>query len=339
MEYRNLGRSGLKVSALSMGTLSFGAAHDVKDARRMVDVCIDGGINLIDTANMYTNGRSEAILGEVLEGRRDKVLVTSKARLPIGDGANDEGASRHHIIRECERSLKRLRTDYIDLFLLHEWDGLTPVEETLEALGALVQQGKIRYVGCSNYAGWQLMKSLHAAEMHRLPRFVAQQIHYTLEAREAEYELLPIAIDQGVGIMVWSPLTSGLLSGVFSRLKPPKWHGPDASWSGPPIRDEERLWAIVDLIKEIAEEHGAPMAHIALSWVLGRPGVASAVVGGLTEYHFRENIAAIDVKLSADDMTRLNNISRLPNLYPYWHHRRFAEDRLGPADWALHANY
>ena len=175
--------------------------------------------------------------------------------------------------------------------------------------------------------------------MQRLPRFVAQQIHYTLEAREAEYELLPIAIDQGVGIMVWGPLTSGLLSGVFSRQKPPKWRGPDSNWSGPPIRDEERLWAIVDLIKNLAEEHHAPMAHIALSWVLGRPGVASVVVGGLTENHFRENIAAIDVKLNAHDMARLNDISRLPNLYPYWHHRRFAEDRLGPADWALHANY
>lgn len=338
MEYRHLGRSGLRVSALSMGTLSFGDAHDVKDARRMVDVCIEGGINLFDTANMYVDGRSEDILGEVLAGRRDKVLVTSKARLRVGGGPNDEGASRHHIIRECERSLKRLRTDHIDLYLLHEWDGLTPVEETLEALDALVQQGKIRYVGCSNYAGWQLMKSLHVAAMQRLPRFVAQQIHYTLEAREAEYELLPIAIDQGVGIMVWSPLASGLLSGLFSREKPPKWHG-DASWSGPPIRDVERLWIIVDLIKQLAEEHNTSMAHIALAWVLGRPGVASVVVGGLSEHHFRQNIAAIDVKLSASDKARLNEASRPPYIYPYWHHRKFAEERLSPADWVFHSNY
>lgn len=339
MEYRTLGRSGLKVSALSMGTLSFGDMHCVSDARRMVDVCIEGGINLFDTANMYVDGRSETILGEVLEGRRDKVHVTSKARLRVGEGPNDEGASRHHIIRECERSLQRLRTDYIDLYLLHEWDGITPVEETLEALSTLVQQGKIRYVGCSNYAGWQLMKALHVAAMHRLPRFIAQQIHYTLEAREAEYELLPIAVDQGVGIMVWSPLSAGLLSGLFSRENPPKWHGESASWNGPPVRDVERLWSIVDLIKELAHEHGTSMANIALAWVLGRPGVSSVVVGGLTEQHFRENVSAIDVKLSTSDRARLNNASRPPYIYPYWHHRKFAEERLGPADWALHANY
>ncbi|AFL50412.1 aryl-alcohol dehydrogenase-like predicted oxidoreductase [Sinorhizobium fredii] len=339
MQYRNLGSSGLKVSALSMGTLSFGEAHSLAEARRLVNVCVDGGINLFDTANMYTGGRSEAILGEVLLGWRDQVLITTKARMRVGDGPNDEGASRYHIIRECERSLERLRTDYIDLYLMHEWDGLTPIEETLEALDTLMRQGKIRYAGCSNYSGWHVMKSLHVAEMRCYPRFIAQQIHYTLEAREAEYELLPIAVDQGVGIMVWSPLTSGLLSGLFSKENPPKWCGDDVSWNGPPIRDEERLWRITDVIRDIADARGIPMSHVALAWVLGRPGVTSVVVGGLTEQHFLENIASVDVTLSPGELARLNDISLPPYLYPYWHQRKLAAGRLSAADWALHASY
>ncbi|AZO07883.1 aldo/keto reductase [Mesorhizobium sp. M3A.F.Ca.ET.080.04.2.1] len=339
MQYRNMGRSGLKVSALSMGTLSFGEAHGVAEARRMVDVCLDGGVNMFDTANMYNNGRSEEVLGEVLDGRRNQVLITSKARMRVGDGANDEGGSRYHIVRECERSLKRLRTDYIDLFLMHEWDGSTPLEETIEALDALVRHGKVRYIGCSNYSGWHLMKALHIADTKMQSRFIAQQIHYTLEAREAEYELLPIAIDQGVGVMVWSPLTSGLLSGFFSRESPPDWSGPNPAWSGPPIRDKGRLWRIVDVITDIAGARGIPMSHVALAWVLARPGVASVVTGGLTEEHFRENIAAVDVALSDQELELLNEISRLPYIYPYWHQRKFAADLLGPADWALHSSF
>lgn len=339
MQYRNMGRSGLKVSALSMGTLSFGDVHGVAEARRMVDVCLEGGINMFDTANMYNNGRSEEILGEVLLGRRDQILITSKARMRVGAGANDEGGSRHHVIRECERSLKRLRTDHIDLFLMHEWDGSTPLEETIEALDTLVRQGKVRYTGCSNYSGWHLMKALHIAELKTQARFVAQQIHYTLEAREAEYELLPIAIDQGVGVMVWSPLTSGLLSGLFSRAAPPDWDGPNATWSGPPIRDKERLWAIVEVIADIARTRSMPSSHVALAWALARPGVASVVVGGLTEQHFRENIESIHVTLSGPELDRLNDVSRLPYIYPYWHQRKFAADRLGAADWALHSGF
>jgi len=219
MEYRQLGRSGLKVSAVSMGTFSFGgkgdfamvASQGVKEAQRLVDTCIEGGINLFDTANMYSSGRSEEILGEVLEGRRDRILISSKARMRIGDGPNDEGVSRYHLIRECERSLKRLRTDHIDVYFMHEWDGLTPPEEMLSALDMLVNQGKVRYIGCSNYSGWHIMKTLGVADLKNYPRFVTQQIHYTLEAREAEYELLPISVDQGLGVMVWSPLAAGLL--------------------------------------------------------------------------------------------------------------------------------
>lgn len=347
MEYRQLGRSGLKVSAVSMGTFSFGgngdfamvASQGVKEAQRLVDTCIDGGINLFDTANMYSAGRSEEILGEVLEGRRDKVLLSSKARMRIGDGPNDEGVSRYHLIRECERSLKRLRTDHIDIYFMHEWDGLTPAEEMLSALDALVSQGKVRYIGCSNYSGWHIMKVLGVADLRNYPRFVTQQIHYTLEAREAEYELLPISVDQGLGVMVWSPLAAGLLSGAFRRDRTPSDSRQAAGWSEPPIRDKERLWTIVDVLVEIAEARGATPAQVALAWTLSRPAIASVVVGGLTEQHFRDNIAAVDLELSIQELERLNAVSRLPYIYPYWHQHNFAKERFCAGDWALHQSY
>ncbi|HCL63436.1 MAG TPA: aldo/keto reductase [Rhizobium sp.] len=347
MEYRLLGRSGLKVSAVSMGTFSFGgrgdfamvASQGVKEAQRLVDTCIDGGINLFDTANMYSAGHSEEILGEVLEGRRDRILISSKARMRIGDGPNDEGVSRYHLIRECERSLKRLRTDHIDVYFMHEWDGLTPPEEMLSALDALVNQGKVRYIGCSNYSGWHIMKALGVADLKNYPRFVTQQIHYTLEAREAEYELLPISVDQGLGVMVWSPLAAGLLSGAFRRDQKPADSRQAAGWSEPPIRDEERLWNIVDVLVEIADARGVTPAQVALAWTLSRPAVTSVVVGGLTEQHFRDNIAAVDLKLTAQELERLNAVSRLPYIYPYWHQHNFAKDRFCAGDWALHQSY
>ncbi|WP_416799423.1 aldo/keto reductase [Ciceribacter azotifigens] len=347
MEYRQLGRSGLRVSAVSMGTFSFGgkgdfamvASQGVKEAQRLVDTCIDGGINLFDTANMYSMGRSEEILGEVLEGRRDKVLVSSKARMRIGDGPNDEGVSRYHLIRECERSLKRLRTDHIDIYFMHEWDGLTPVEEMLSALDTLVAQGKIRYIGCSNYSGWHIMKALAVADLKNYPRFVTQQIHYTLEAREAEYELLPVSVDQGLGVMVWSPLAAGLLSGAFRRDQTPSDSRQAAGWSEPPIRDENRLWDIIDVLVEIAGARGVTPAQVALAWTLSRPAIASVVVGGLTEQHFRENIAATDLTLTPEELQRLNGVSRLPYIYPYWHQHNFARERFGAGDWALHQSY
>lgn len=347
MEYRALGRTGLKVSAIAMGTFSFGgvgafarvASQGVPEARRLIDCCIDGGVNLFDTANMYSLGRSEEILGEALGAKRNAVLISSKARMRIGEGPNDEGTSRYHLIRECEASLKRLRTDHIDIYFMHEWDGLTPVEEMLSALDTLRQQGKIRYIGCSNYSGWHVMKALGVAEAKNLPRFVTQQIHYTLEAREAEYELLPISVDQGLGVMVWSPLAAGLLSGAFGRDRAPAESRQAAGWSEPPIRDRERLWAIIDALDAIARARGVTAAQVSLAWTLSRPAVSTLVVGGLSEDHFRDNIAAASLTLSQDELDALNAVSRLPYIYPYWHQHNFASERFSPADRVLHDSY
>ena len=327
MEYRTLGRSGLKVSVLTMGTFTFGGAgpfamvgqQGVPEARRLVDLCIDAGVNLFDTANMYSNGLAEEILGEVLDGRRDRVLITSKARMRTGDGPNDEGVSRHHLIRECERSLKRLRTDHIDIYYMHEWDGTTPVEEKLAALDTLVSQGKVRYIGCSNYSGWHVMKSLAVSDRDRRPRFVTQQIHYTLEAREAEYELLPISVDQGLGVLVWSPLAAGLLTGKHRRDQAaPEGSRQFAGWTEPPIRDVEKLWAIVDVLVEIGAARGVSAAQIALAWLLGRPGITSLVIGGRNEAQFRDNFGAVGLKLSEEPRSSpgLTRVWRRPAAIP-----------------------
>ncbi|MDG4892459.1 aldo/keto reductase [Mesorhizobium sp. WSM4976] len=348
MEYRTLGHSGLKVSVLTMGTFTFGGTgpfamvgqQGVQDARRLVDLCIDAGINLFDTSNMYSNGLSEEILGEVLDGRRDQVLISSKARMRIGRGPNDEGASRFHLIRECERSLKRLRTDHIDIYYIHEWDGTTPVEEKMAALDTLVQQGKVRYVGCSNYSGWHIMKSLAVSDRDRRPRFVTQQIHYTLEAREAEYELLPISVDQGLGVLVWSPLAAGLLSGKHRRgVATPEGSRQAAGWTEPPIRDLERLWNIVDALVEIGDARGVSAAQVVLAWLLQRPGVSSLVIGGRNEAQFRDNFAAVSLRLSDEERARLTAVSTIPLIYPYWHQRNFAKDRFCEADLALHRDF
>ncbi|MCU0854176.1 MAG: aldo/keto reductase [Rhodobacteraceae bacterium] len=348
MEYRTLGRTGLRVSAITMGTFTFGGEgpfgmvgkQGVPEARRLVDLCIDHGVNLFDTANMYSTGRSEEILGEVLEGRYDDILITSKARMRIGQGPNDEGVSRWHLIRECERSLKRLRTDHIDIYYMHEWDGVTPVEEKMAALDTLVTQGKVRYIGCSNYSGWHIMKSLAAADVRHGARFVTQQIHYTLEAREAEYELLPLSVDQGLGVLVWSPLAAGLLTGKHRRgAEAPAGSRQAAGWSEPPIRDTERLWDIVDALVEVAQARGATPAQVALAWLLTRPAVTSLVVGGRTEAQFVENFGSVDVRLTDEDLKRLNDVSRLPLIYPYWHQHNFARPRFSEADQALHADY
>ncbi|SAL07016.1 aldo/keto reductase [Caballeronia arationis] len=344
MEYRQLGRSGLKVSTITLGTMTMGgkgkfaSVGDVglDDARRQIDMCIDAGVNLIDTADVYSGGASEEIVGEALGGKRKGgVLIASKARFPMGDGPNDRGLSRHHLIQACEASLRRLKTDVIDLYQVHEWDGLTPLEETLEALDLLVRQGKIRYVGCSNYAGWHLMKALHVSERDRLPRFVSQQIHYTLEAREAEYELVPIALDQGLSILVWSPLAGGLLSGKHRRDKTPEGTRQLAGWTEPPIRDEDRLWSIVDVLVEVAGELNVSAAQVALAWTLGRPAVASVVIGGRSEAQLRDNLGAADLTLSAEQRERLDKVSAPPLLYPYWHQAQTASDRLSAADLSL----
>jgi aryl-alcohol dehydrogenase-like predicted oxidoreductase len=345
MDYRTLGRSGLKVSAITLGTFTFGGVgpfarvgnQGVPEAKRLVDLCLDQGVNTFDTANMYSSGASEEILGEVLDGRRDRVIVTSKARMRVGDGPNDEGTSRLHLIRECERSLKRLRTDYIDIYYMHEWDGITPVEETMAALDTLVTQGKVRYVGCSNYSGWHIMKSLAASERANRVRFVSQQIHYTLEARDAEYELLPISVDQGLGVLVWSPLAAGLLTGKHRRGQPtPEGTRQFAGWTEPPIRDEERLWRIVDVLVAIGEKHHVSAAQVALAWLLTRPAISSLVVGARTPEQLIDNIAAASLKLSDEDLTALNDVSRPPLIYPYWHQGQFAVGRFSKADRAMH---
>ena len=344
MDYRQLGHSGLRVSSLTLGTMTFGGRDkfakvgttDVEGATRQIDMCLDAGINLIDTADVYSGGLSEEIVGRAVRGRRDRVLLATKARMPMGDGPNDAGLSRHHIIRACEASLRRLGTDYIDLYQVHEWDGATPLEETLDALDHLVDSGKVRYIGCSNYAGWHLMKALGISERRGLQRFVSQQIYYSLQAREAEYELVPVSLDQGLGILVWSPLAGGLLSGKYRRDQ----EGPEGSrhltdWGEPPVRNEEQVYDIVDALVEIAEEHGASPAQVALAWTLGRPGVASLVIGARTDEQLADNLGAADLVLGDEERTRLDELSAPPLLYPYWHQARTASDRLGEADLTL----
>ncbi|TSD87345.1 aldo/keto reductase [Mycobacterium sp. KBS0706] len=344
MEYRLLGRSGLKVSAITLGTMTMGGKGNfakvgnagVDEARRQIDLCLDAGVNLIDTADVYSTGGSEEIIGEVLGGRRKAgVLIATKARFPMGNGPNDRGLSRHHLIEACEASLKRLRTDVIDLYQVHQWDGQTPLEETIDALDSLVRQGKVRYIGASNYSGWHLMKALGVSDRTHRQRFVSQQIHYTLEAREAEYELVPVSIDQGLGILVWSPLAGGLLSGKHRRNVTPEGTRQLAGWDEPPIRDEDRLWAIVDALVGIAEARGVSGAQVALAWLLGRPAVTSVIIGGRTEAQLKDNLAAADLVLTAEERARLDQVSAPPVLYPYWHQLRTAKDRLGPADLSL----
>ena len=348
MEYRLLGRSGLKVSALSMGTMTLGSNKEgpigsvgLKEGKRLIDQCLDAGVNLIDTANVYTRGSSEEIIGEALKGKRDKVVVATKARFNMHGLPNTGGNSRINLIAECERSLKRLKTDWIDLYQVHQWDGETPMEETMEALDSLVASGKVRYVGCSNFSGWHIMKGMSAAKEGGYQPFISQQIHYTLQAREAEYELVPISIDQGLGILVWSPIAGGLLSGKFRRGK----KGPEGSrhfalkHREPPIYDPEKLFDIVEVLVEIGKAHRCSAARVALAWLLGRPGISTVIIGGRTEEQFADNLASAELKLSDEETKRLEEASRPPLLYPYWHQAWTAKDRLGKADLAFLGPY
>ena len=348
MEYRQLGSSGLKLSSLTLGTMTFGGAGkfanvgttDIQGARRQLDMCRDAGVTLIDTADVYSDGRSEEILGEALEGRRDDFLVATKVRFAMGEGPNMEGLSRHHIIGGCEASLRRLRTDHIDLYQVHEWDGLTPLEETLGALEQLVDSGKVRYVGVSNYCGWQLMKALGVSERDGLPRFVSQQIYYSLQERSAEYELLPLAVDQGLGTLVWSPLAGGLLSGKYRRNhEPPEGSRHLTDWNEPPIHDEDKLYDTIEVLVEVADGHGVSAAQVALAWLLTRPSVASIVVGARTDEQLADNLRAAELTLSADEIGRLEEVSRPRLIYPYWHQRASAAERFSPADLALQAPF
>ena len=348
MEYRQLGRSGLRVSALTLGTMTFGGrggfasvgSTDVDQARRQVDMCLEAGVNLIDTADVYSGGLAEDIVGEVLKGRRAEVLVATKVRMPMGPGPNDAGLSRHHVISGCEASLRRLGTDHIDLYQVHEWDGQTPLEETLHALDLLVTSGKVRYVGASNYASWQLMKALGTAERLGLPQFVSQQIYYSLQAREAEYELIPAAVDQGLGVLIWSPLAGGLLSGKYRRdRQPPAGSRQLTDWNEPPVRDQQALHETVDALVRIGEEYSVSAAQVALAYLLGKPAVTSLVIGARTSTQLADNLSAADLVLTAEERAQLDKVSAPPLIYPYWHQAKTARDRLSAADLTLLGPY
>ena len=344
MEYRQLGSSGLRVSTVTLGTMTFGGKGwaaavgdvDVDGARRQISQALDAGVNLIDTADVYSDGLSEEIVAKALPVARDEVLLATKVRMPMGDGPNDAGLSRHHIIRGCEASLRRLGTDYIDLYQVHEWDGQTPLDETLQALDDLVSAGKVRYIGASNYAGWQLMKALGVSDRRNLSRFVSEQIYYSLQARDAESELDPVAIDQGLGILVWSPLAGGLLSGKYRRgVDAPAGSRHLGDWDEPPVHDQDKLYDTVETLIEIADAHGVSAAQVALAWLLGRPGVTSVIVGNRTDAQLADNLKAAALVLSADQRAKLDAVSAMPLPYPHWHQAKTSTDRLGAAELSL----
>jgi aryl-alcohol dehydrogenase-like predicted oxidoreductase len=332
MEYRTLGRSGLKVPVLSFGAGTFGGrgplfsawgTTDAKEARRLVDICLEAGVNLFDTADVYSDGASEEILGEAIAGRRDKVLISTKTSLPLGDGPFDYGSGRSRLIRAVDAALVRLKTDYIDLLQLHAFDASTPVEETVSSLDDLVRAGKLRYVGVSNFSSWQIMKSLAFADRHGLARYVAHQVYYSLVGRDYEWDLMPFGLDQGVGAMVWSPLGWGRLTGKVRRGQPlperSRLH--ETASYGPPV-DDERLYAIVDVIDQIAGETGKAVPQIAINWLLRRPTVASVIIGARNEEQLRQNLGAVGWSLTTDQMARLDAASKVAAPYPHAPYQR-----------------
>jgi aryl-alcohol dehydrogenase-like predicted oxidoreductase len=326
MRLRQLGRSGLQVAPLAFGTMTFGGEGvfsavgrtGEQEARRLVDLCLDAGVNLFDTADVYSNGLSECLLGAALEGRRQGAVIATKAFGQMGPTLNDGGASRRHLVSACEASLRRLKTDYIDLYQMHQYDSLAPLEETVRALDDLVRSGKVRYVGCSNYSGWQLMKALALADGGGRERFVAQQIHYSLLRREAEWELLPLARSEGVGVLVWSPLSGGLLSGKFRRgaADPPGARG-TLMGAFPFETDRERLFAIVDVLLQIAAERAVSAAQVAINYVLVRRGVSAVILGARDEAQLKDNLAAASWTLAREELARLDAASESALPYPY----------------------
>jgi aryl-alcohol dehydrogenase-like predicted oxidoreductase len=343
MEYRQLGRSGLKVPVLSYGTGTFGGRgdffgrwgdSDVLEADRLVNICLEHGLNFFDTADIYSKGASEEILGAALKGRRDKALISTKATFTMGDGPNDKGSSRWHLIRAAEASLRRLNTDHIDVWFMHGFDALTPVEEMLSALDHLISSGKVRYIGASNYSGWHLMKALATSEKYGLARFVAYQGYYSLIGRDYEWELMPLALDQGVGTMVWSPLGWGRLTGKIRRDQPAT-EGRIASGGevGGPKVDNELLYNVVDVLDGIAQETNKTIPQVALNWLLSRPSVCNVVVGARNEDQLRANLGAIGWSLTPDQISRLDAVSRQHPPYPYWHQMDFDERNPKPTQW------
>ena len=340
MEYRRLGASGLNVPLISLGAATFGGTSeffrawgstDVAAARRMVDVCLDAGVTMFDTADVYSNGVSEEVLGEALKGRRNKVLISTKATFRFGDGANDVGSSRFHLLKSCDEALKRLQTDHIDIFQLHGFDAMTPVEETLGTLDQLVRAGKIRYVGVSNFSGWHLMKSLAVADRYGYPRYVANQTYYSLIGRDYEWELMPLGLDQGVGALVWSPLGWGRLTGKIRRGQPlpetSRLH--TTADKGPPV-DNDRLFRIVDALDGVAKETGKSIPQIALNWLFHRPTVSSVIIGARDEKQLKDNLGAIGWNLTPEQIARLDAASETTKPYPYWHQSGFAERNPPP---------
>lgn len=345
MKYQTLGNSGLQVSQLTLGTMTFGGKGfmaplgntDVKGARRLIDMAIDRGVNLFDTANMYSNGKSEEILGKALADKRDDVLLTTKVRFPMADGPNDGGLSRHHIQRQCEASLRRLNTDVIDLYQMHLWDGQTPLEESLQTMDQLIRSGKIRYYGFSNFSAWHAMKALNVCERNGFIKPISQQIHYTAQSRDAEYELMPMAVDQNIGTMIWSPLAGGLLSGKYRRDHDrPEGTRFAEGWDEPPIRDEARLFDVIETLVEVGEAHQVSAAQVALAWIGSRPGVTTSVIGARKPEQLEDNLASVDLELSADEISRIEQVGRPPLIYPYWHQNKTAADRFSAADLVLH---
>ncbi|RCS25625.1 aldo/keto reductase [Phyllobacterium salinisoli] len=341
MEYRNLGTSGLKVPVLSFGAGTFGGQGplfsawgntDASEARRLVDICLEAGVNLFDTADVYSNGASEEVLAEAIKGRRDQVIISTKTGLPMGEGPNEAGTSRPRLIKAVEDALRRLGTDYIDLLQLHAFDAGTPVEEVVSALDDLVRAGKIRYAGVSNFAGWELMKSLAAQDKHGYSRYVAHQVYYSLVGRDYEWELMPLGRDQGIGALVWSPLGWGRLTGKIRRGQPlPKQSRlHETAEFGPPV-DEERLYDIVDVLDAVAEETGKTVPQIALNWLLRRPTVSSVIIGARNEEQLRQNLGAVGWSLTPEQVARLDAASEVTAPYPYFPYRRQAGfARLNP---------
>jgi aryl-alcohol dehydrogenase-like predicted oxidoreductase len=335
MEYRSLGHSGLKVPVLSFGTGTFGGGNaffrawgetDVAEAKRLVGICLDAGVNLFDTADIYSDGLSEEILGKAIEGKREDVLISTKTTFRFGKGPNDVGSSRYHVLKACEASLRRLGTDYVDIYHMHGFDAQTPVEETLDALNTLVHSGKVRYIACSNFSGWHLMKSLATSERYGWARYVGHQVYYSLIGREYEWELMPLGLDQNVGALVWSPLGWGRLTGRIRRNTPlPKvsrLH--ETAEQGPPVPNEY-VYDVVDALDAVTEETGKNVAQIALNWLLQRPTVSTVIFGARNEEQLRQNLGAAGWNLTPAQIATLDAASTTTLAYPYWHQRGFAE--------------
>ena len=334
MEQRRLGKSGLSLSVLSFGTMTVGGRDrfgkmgnlDVAGTSRMLDLCQEAGVTTIDTADMYSAGRAEEILGEALKGRRDAFTLATKVFIRMGARPHDVGLSRTHLIAACEASLRRLQTDYLDLYICHQHDQFVPIEETLRAFDDLITQGKVRYIGCSNHSAWHVMKALAASERRGFSRYVCQQVNYSLVARDVEHEIIPLALDQGIGVMAWSPLQAGLVSGKFRRGVRPALSRLN-ELETPGTIDFERLYRIVDVLDTIAEARGVTVPQVALNWVLCKPGVDTVIIGARDEAQLRDNLAAATWRLTAGEVGQLDAVSALPEPYPQWHQHKFGIER------------